>query len=213
MNITEWIASVRHRLGPVFSRPQVLACTSLSEVLPLDLMVLQVQVAGWGWLDIRSPQGFVLREFFREAATLQVAVPVRAVLTLKVVNPWGSRSYAIDTQTVRDEIWRAPEQAFRVRLPDDLQAAYDRFGAPRDSRLPRAVLPTLRTPVSLATRVPPFKLRASPAGLSTPDLVMRTLPAINPPLAAPPHPALPLWNAQLPMTTLESRMAQARIEP
>ena len=213
MNITDLTASLRRRLAHAFSRPQVLACTSLSEVLPLDLMVLQVRVAGWGWLDIRGTENFVLREFFREATTLQVAVPVRALLTLKVSNAWGSRSYSIDTHTLRNEVWRAPEQAFRVRLPDDLQPAYDRFGAPQDSQLPRAVLPAMRAPVPLVTRVPPFKLRASPAELNTPDLVLRTLPAMTAPSDAPAHPALPRWNAQLPMATLESRMAQARIEP
>ena len=57
-------------LTHIFSRPQVLACTTLSEVLPLDLLVLHVQVKGWGWLEIKGGEGFKLRQFFGTDGTL-----------------------------------------------------------------------------------------------------------------------------------------------
>lgn len=206
MNFSLTRASLAASWSHVFSRPRVLACTSLSEVVPLDLMLLRVQVTGWGWLDIRGPQGFRRREFFREPCTLEVTVPVRTMVTLKVMNPWGSRSYPIDTQTAREEAWRPPEDAFRVRIPSDLQPAYDRFGALRDAQLPSPAA------IDLITRVPSFKLRASPAELTTPDLVVRALPRLNAPVAASSAAPLPAWNPQLPMATLESRMDQAHID-
>lgn len=206
MNFSLTRASLAASWSHVFSRPRVLACTSLSEVVPLDLMLLRVQVTGWGWLDIRGPQGFRRREFFREPCTLEVTVPVRTMVTLKVMNPWGSRSYPIDTQTAREEAWRPPEDAFRVRIPSDLQPAYDRFGALRDAQLPSPAA------IDLVTRVPSFKLRASPAELTTPDLVVRALPRLNAPVAASSAAPLPAWNPQLPMATLESRMDQAHID-
>lgn len=213
MNLAGLNDAVNKTLTHAFSRPRVLACTSLSEVLPLDLMLLRVQVTGWGWLEIRGPQAFTLREFFRAPGTLEVVVPVRALLTLLVRNAWGSHGYPIDTHTPREEVWRTPEEAFRVRLPIDLQPAYGRFGSPRHAQPPEAVVPGMLTPPPLAVQVPGFKLRASPAELSTPELVVRTLPAMGRPVAAPDHPALPACQPQLPMATLESRMAQARIEP
>lgn len=206
MNFSVKRASLAATWSHAFSRPRVLACTSLSEVVPLDLMLLRVQVTGWGWLDIRGPQGFRRREFFREPGTLEVTVPVRTVVTLRVMNPWGSRSYPIDTQTAREEAWRPPEDAFRVRLPSDLQPAYDRFGTLREAQLPSP------TPIDLVTRVPSFKLRASPAELTTPDLVVRALPRLKAPVTAPSAAPLPAWNPQLPMATLESRMNQAHID-
>ncbi len=213
MNFSSFKALLRQTMAQAFSRPRVLACTSLSEVLPLDLMLLRVQVTGWGWLDLRGPDGFARREFFREPGTLEVAAPVRAAITLKVMNPWGSRSYPIDTHTRRNEIWRAPETAFGARLPDDLRPAYERFGAPREAQVPRVALPSMLAPPPLVTLVPGFKLRASPSELTTPELVVRALPAVVPPEGAPAHPDLPAWNPQLPMATLESRMAQAHIDP
>jgi hypothetical protein len=213
MNLTNLKAIAHETITHAFSRPRVLACTSLSEVLPLDLMLLRVQVTGWGWLEIQGPQGFTLRDFFRSPATLEVTVPVRTSLTLKVRNAWGSRSYPIDTHTPRNEVWRPPEGAFGVRLPEDLQPVYDRFGTPVETQLPRVALPSMLTPPTLVTLVPGFKLRASPSELTTPEIVVRTLPAIVLPERAPAQPALPAWNPQLPMATLESRMAQVHIEP
>ncbi len=213
MNFSATRASLRAAWSHAFSRPRVLACTSLSEVVPLDVMLLRVQVEGWGWLDIRGPQGFSRREFFREPGTLEVTVPVRAALTLKVMNPWGSRSYPIDTNDLREEVWRAPEAAYEVRLPDGLQPAYDRFGAPRDARVPHVALPSWLAPPSLATRVAGPDVRGMPSTRETPALVVRPLPVIGQAEAAPAQARLPAWQPQLPMATLESRMAHARIEP
>lgn len=183
-------------LTHIFSRPQVLACTTLSEVLPLDLLVLHVQVKGWGWLEIKGGEGFKLRQFFGIDGTLQVAVPVRASLTLRVGNVWGSRSDPIDTATVRDEIWRAP---------DDMQPAYAQLEASL------AALPQTVQPPDLVTQVPSFKLRAAPATLTPPELALQPLPAMQTPPPAPARPALPAGQLHVPIEDLESRMARARI--
>jgi hypothetical protein len=183
-------------LTPIFSRPQVLACTTLSEVLPLDLLVLHVQVKGWGWLEIAGGEGFRLRQFFRADGTLQVAVPVRAVLTLKVGNVWGNHRYPIDTATVRDEIWRAP---------DDMQPAYAQVD------LSAVPLPRPLQPAGLVSQVPGFKLRAAPATLTPPELTLQPLPSMQSPLTAPSRPALPEGALHVPIEDLESRMARARI--
>ncbi len=180
----------------VFSRPQVLACTTLSEVLPLDLLVLHVQVTGWGWLEITDGKGFKLRQFFGGDDTLQVAVPVRTALTLKVGNVWGSRSDPIDTATVRDEVWRAP---------DDVQPAYAQVEASL------AALPQPVQPPGLVSQVPSFKLRAAPATLTPPELALQPLPGMQTPPPAPSRPALPAGELHVPIEDLESRMARARI--
>jgi len=181
-----------------FSRPQVLACTTLSEVLPLDLLVLHVQVRGWGWLAIAGGEGFSLRQFFGTDDTLQVAVPVRARLTLKVGNAWGSHSYPIDTATVREEIWRAP---------DDLQPLYAQVQASL------AALPQPVWPPGLVSQVPSFKLRAAPATLTPPELTLQPLPSMQAPPPAPSRPALPAGGLHVPIEDLQARMAQARIAP
>ncbi len=185
-----------HALSRVISRPQVMACTTLSEVLPLDLLVLHVQVQGWGWLAIAGGEGFKLRQFFGTDGTLQVAVPVRAVLTLKVGNIWGSHRYPIDTATVRDEIWRAP---------DDRQPAYAQVD------LSAVPLPQPLQPAGLVSQVPGFKLRAAPATLTPPELTLQPLPSMQAPPAAPSRPALPAGAVHVPIEDLESRMARARI--
>lgn len=181
-------------LTRVFSRPQVLTCTTLSEVLPLDLLVLHVQVTGWGWLQITDDKGFRLRQFFVGDDTLQVAVPVRTALTLQVGNAWGGRSYPINTDTVRDEVWRAP---------DTLQPVYP--------QTPLAALPQLVQPAGLVTQVPSFKLRAAPATLTPPELAMQPLPSMQAPLPAPERPTLPAGGLHVPIEDLEARMARARI--
>lgn len=183
-------------LTRVFSRPQVLTCTTLSEVLPLDLLVLHVQVTGWGWLQITDDKGFRLRQFFVGDDTLQVAVPVRTALTLQVGNAWGSRSYPINTDTVRDEVWRAP---------DALQPVYPQV----ETSL--AALPRLVQPAVLVTQVPSFKLRAAPATLTPPELAMQPLPSMQAPLPAPERPPLPAGGLHVPIEELEARMARARI--
>lgn len=185
-----------HALSRVFSRPQVMACTTLSEVLPLDLLVLHVQVRGWGWLEIADGEGFRLRQFFGADGTLQVAAPVRTVLTLKVGNVWGSHRYPIDTATARDEIWRAP---------DDMQPAYAQVD------LSAVPLPRPLQPAGLMSQVPGFKLRAAPATLTPPELTLRPLPSMQAPPTAPARPALPEGALHVPIEDLESRMARARI--
>lgn len=183
-------------LTRVFSRPQVLACTTLSEVLPLDLLVLHVQVTGWGWLQITDDKGFRLRQFFVGDDTLQVAVPVRTALTLQVRNAWGSYSYPIATDTLRDEVWRAP---------DALKPAYaqiDCLAAP---------LPQPLQPPAFVSQVPAFKLRAAPATLTPPELVLQPLPTMQVPVSAPAYPALPAGDLHVPIEDLEARMARARI--
>ena len=185
-----------HAITQAFSRPQVLACTTLSEVLPLDVLVLHVQVSGWGWLQVTGGEGFRLREFFRTEGTLQVAVPVRATLTLQVGNLWGSRSYPIDTATVREEIWRAP---------DDMQPAYAQVD------LTSSALPQPVQPPGFVSQVPGFKLRAAPATLTPPELTLQPLPVMQVPVPAPSRPALPAGGLHVPIEDLESRMARARI--
>ncbi len=52
-----------------------------------------------------------------------------------------------------------------------------------------------------------------PSTRETPALVVRPLPVIGQAEAAPAQARLPAWQPQLPMATLESRMAQAHIDP
>ena len=101
-------------MGNVFHRPKVLACSSLSEVLPIDVLMLRVTLAGWGWLKLEGKNGYKHLEFFKGPIDKDIVVPVFDSVCITVFNVWGSHKYGIDTSTNRQEIWRAPESEFHI---------------------------------------------------------------------------------------------------
>jgi hypothetical protein len=101
-------------IGNVLHRPKVLACSSLSEVLPIDVLMLRVTLAGWGWLKLEGKNGYKHVEFFKGPIYKDVVVPVFDSVCITVSNVWGSQKYWIDTSTNRHEIWKMPESEFHI---------------------------------------------------------------------------------------------------
>jgi hypothetical protein len=100
--------------GNVLHRPKVLACSSLSEVLPIDVLMLRITLAGWGCLKLEGKNGYKHVEFFKGSIDKDIVVPIFDSVCITVFNVWGSHEYWIDTSTNRQEIWRAPESAFHI---------------------------------------------------------------------------------------------------
>lgn len=101
-------------MGNALYRPKVLACFSLSEVLPIDVLMLRVTLAGWGWLKLEGKNGYKHLEFFKGPIDKDIVVPVFDSVCITVFNVWGSHKYWIDTSTNRQEIWKAPESEFHI---------------------------------------------------------------------------------------------------
>ena len=194
-------------MGNVLHRPKVLACFSLSEVLPIDVLMLRVTLAGWGWLKLEGKNGYKHLEFFKGPIDKEVVVPVFDSVCITVFNVWGSHKYWIDTSTNRQEIWRAPESEFHIP-----QMSNNAVSKAVDCSVIRfqSIKPLELTSLAMTQHL--FKIKKISQGLKVPLISEISIPRF---VANINHLEIKKFpheiNIKLPMSSLDSQIENARM--
>ena len=103
-------------------RPCLLSASMPNEIFPQGLVSLELELNGWGWVQLKGTDRSEPRNWFYKQGKLTLYIPVGSQPTLTISNFWGGKSYQIDAGSNREEIWVPHGNRFLFRLPDSVSA-------------------------------------------------------------------------------------------
>ena len=180
----------RPLLRRLFAAPRLLQARLPSEIIPHGLTSLELDLDGWGWVQLEGPKGIEPRIHFWREQFLTLFVPAGSCQVLRVGNFWGTSRYQIDATTLRSEVWVPHESNFRLQLPVSA----------------KVILPLK------ATSLPSDQWRA--ARVDTATVIHWPMARLEPRRISPlslPGSSLPTWKVDSPMQGLQERLDHFRL--
>lgn len=184
------IKSTQRLRRRLMGAPTLVRAIMPSEIIPQGLVSLELELNGWGWLQLESLEDPQPQIWFWQSQVLTLFVPVGSRPILKLHNIWGSCRYQIDAIALRTEVWLPHESSFRFDLPNSAKLSLPE----QKTILPSHLWRTAEVNVSMVGHwhVPDLK----PQGLSPPSFSGTSLPK---------------WSAAVPLQDLDQRLLHNRI--
>jgi hypothetical protein len=98
--------------------PRLLGASMPTEIIPQGLVSLEIEVAGWGWVQLKGTGLNEPRQWFFQQDKLTLFVPVGSNPTLIVRNLFGRHLFEINAESERKENWISHSSRFIIKPPE-----------------------------------------------------------------------------------------------